>query len=407
MITTQHQLIKALRDGGEVQCDSGVVIPLTETMRVTVPCRITGGHLTRETGAAFEVTTSHVEFDGVRIEGGGQDAGYDGTQKLIHVRGTKDAPITGIDVHDCRLEGSRGDNIWLEWCTASTAHDNLISRFLYSGIMVISGNRLAINGNVITDAPLSDGVPNTYGIALTDLTNVADDRSRHITVVGNHVSLIDWEGIDTHGGESITITGNTVLGCPRGIALITGNRTRVTAPTHCVVAGNTIDVAGARRPALPAIFLAGISGTPASATIVGNQIAGYPTPIHTSFWSRGETYIGNNSAPQVPWSPIAMGADYEPDDEAPPEYLVDGDTVHLRGGVVPKSGGVSERVEIGSLRNAAAWPTQLTFIGYVKGAHPDAGNGTLAVTPEGVLQLHHGNGTDTHTYHLAGSYRAP
>ncbi|MGH3759470.1 right-handed parallel beta-helix repeat-containing protein [Actinophytocola sp.] len=407
MITTQDELVAALRVGGEIHCDSGVVIPLTETMRVTVPCRIIGGHFTREAGAAFEVTTSRVEFDGVRIEGGGPDAGYDVTQKLIHVRGSKDDPITGVDVHGCRLEGSRGDNVWLEWCTACTVHDNMISRFLYSGIMVISGNRLTINGNVIADAPLTAGVPNTYGIALTDVTNVAADRSRHITVVGNHVSLIDWEGIDTHGGESLTITGNTVLGCPRGIALITGNATRVLAPTHCLVTGNVIDVAGARRPALPGIFLAGISGTPASATIVGNQIVGYRTPIHTSFWSRGETYIGNNSAPQVPWSPIRMGADYHPDAESAPQYLVDGDTVHLRGGVIPKAGGVSARVEIGSMPDAVTWPTQLTHIGHVKGADPEAGDGTLAVTPEGALQLLYGNGSDTHTYFLTGSYRAP
>jgi hypothetical protein len=407
MITTQEELEAALLVGGEIRCDSGTVIALTETMRVGLPCRIVGGHFTRETGAAFEVTSSDVELGGVRIDGGGSGAGYDLTQKLIHVHGTKNAPLTRIDVHDCRLDGSRGDNIWLEWCTASSAHANIISRYLYSGIMVISGDQLTINGNVIEDAPLTSGVANTYGIALSDLTGLAEDRSRNIAVIGNQVSLVDWEGIDTHGGENLTITGNTVLGCPRGIALVTGNETRTIAPTHCLVTGNTVNSAGARRPVLPGIFLGGIAGTLASATIVGNQVIGHPTAIHASFWSRGETYVGNNNVPFVPWSPLAMGADYTADADDPPRYLVDGDTVHLRGGVIPKSGGVGARTAVGSLANAAAWPTELTFVGHTKGSDPDAGEAMIAVDPSGAVRLLYGKGTDSFTYPLAGSYQAP
>jgi hypothetical protein len=407
MITTEGELIAAVRDGGTVHCPRDLRIPLSQTIHITRPARIVGGHFTRDTGAAFEVTSSHVEFAGVRIDGGGQDAGYDVTQKLIHVRGTKDGRLTDIDVHDCRLDGSRGDNIWLEWCVASTVHDNVITRYLYSGILVISGDGITVNGNVIADAPLSPGVVNTYGIALTDVTNMAEDRCRHITVSGNHVSLVDWEGIDTHGGESLTITGNTVLGCPRGVALVVGNATRVLAPTHCLVTGNTVDAAGARRPLLPGIFLTGIAGTPASATIVGNQIVGYRTPFFTNYWARGETYVGNNSVPFVPWSAITMGADYTADPANPPRYLVDGDTVHLRGGVIPNSGGVGTRVDIGSLATPAAWPDALTYVGYLRGADPNAGSGLLAVTPAGDVQLLHGSGTDSNTYFLSGTYRAP
>jgi hypothetical protein len=407
MITTEEELVAAVQNGGTVYCDSRVPIALSDTVPITEPTRVVGGHFTRDTGPAFDVTSSHVEFDGVRIDGGGRDAGYDATQKLIYVHGTKGAPLTDIGVHDCRLDGSRGDNIWLEWVVASTVHHNVITRYLYSGVMVVSGDGLTIDANVIADAALSAGVANVYGIALTDLTNVAADRSRHITVSGNHVSLVDWEGIDTHGGESLTFVGNTVIGCPRGIALVVGNETRVLVPTNCVVSGNTVDATGARRPLLPGIILVGIANKPASGTITGNQIVGYPTPFHTSFWARGETFIGKNSKPLVPWSPITIGADYTANPTYPPQYFVDGDTVHLRGGVIPKAGGVAARDAVGSLPNAAAWPDALSPVAQVKGSNPAAGTGLLAVQPSGEVQMLYGSGTDSYTYFLSGSYRAP
>jgi Right handed beta helix region len=406
VIATEQELIAALQAGGEVVCDSGITIALTQTMQVTVPCRITGGRFTRAGGAAFEVTTSDVEFSGVHITGGGTAAGYDITQKLIYVLGTEGAPLHGINIHDCTLTQSRGDNVWLEWCVASTVHDNVISSYLYSGVMVISGIRITVSGNTIADAPLSSGVVNTYGIAITDLSNDPADRSKHVTVVGNTVSLIDWEGIETHGGDSLTVVGNTVLGCPRGIALVVGNATQTLAPTNCLITGNTINATGVRRPQLAGFYLAGIANVPASATAVGNQIVGYTTPFFTSFWDRGKTYIGNNSEPFVDWSPITLGPDFNANATYPPQYRVDGNVVHLRGGVIPKSGGPAARSQVGSLAKAAAWPTVLTTVGFLKGSNPSAGNGTLAVTTSGDLQLLYGSGTDSYTYFLHGSYVA-
>jgi DUF3040 family protein/parallel beta helix pectate lyase-like protein len=197
-------------------------------------------------------------------------------------------------VHHCTLGQSRGDNVWLEWCVASTVHNNVISNYLYSGVMVISGIRITVSGNTIADAPLSSGVVNTYGIAVTDLTSQDADRSRHVTVVGN-----------------------TVLGCPRGIALVVGNETRTLAPNKCVVAGNTVNAAGMRQSQLPAVYLSGIANVPASATVVGNQVVGYTTPFFASYWDRGNTFIGQNSEPFVDWSPITIGADFTPNAHLP------------------------------------------------------------------------------------------
>lgn len=406
MIDTESELAAALLDGGDIWCDSSVTIPLTTTMHGTKPCRIHDGRFTRDTGPAFEITTSDVEFDRVRITGGGQAAGYDQTQKLIYARGTAATPLAGIRVHDSVFTGSRADNVWLEWCTDTAVRHNTISSYLYSGVMVISGERTDISHNTIVDAPLTDGVVNTYGIAVTDIDNTVAARSRNITITGNHVSLVDWEGIDTHGGDRLTITGNHVTACPRGIALVTGNTTRVTAPTNCLVTGNTIDAMGARRPDLIGVALSGIAGTSASATVTGNQIRGYSSPYWANYWSRGDTFIGGNNTPFLPWTPITLAADYSANTTYRPEYMVDGNTVWLRGGVIPKSGGVSARTDIGVLTNPAAWPTELTFVALSKGSNAAAGTGMIAVYPDGMVRMLYGQGTDSYTYFFSGSYQA-
>ncbi len=322
MITTEEELVAALAAGGDIWCDSSVTIPLTAAMHVTVPCRIHGGQFTREAGPAFEVTTSHVEFRGVHITGGGRtfadlmneaatfadlaalhasyedmrwmNGTYDGTQKLIWVRGTRHAPLSNIRVHGCTLTRSLGDNVWLDWCTDSTVHHNHITRALYSGVMVVSGDRIDISHNHISDLGLSPGVINVYGIAATDVTNQLADRSRNITITANHVTLVDWEGIDTHGGERVTVVGNIVSGCPRGIAFVTGNDTRQAVPSRCLATGNTVDSAGARRPAREGISLAGRSGLGATGLISGNQVVGYSNPIWTYAWSPALSLVDGN-----------------------------------------------------------------------------------------------------------------
>jgi hypothetical protein len=407
MISTQAELEAALLAGGDIVCDSSVIIDLTATMQVIRPTRIRNGRFTRAAGAAFEITSSDVDLDDLEITGG-VPAAYDITQKLIYANGGAAAPLHNICVRNCTLRGSRGDNIWLEWCVDALVESNNIAGYRYSGIMVISGHRIVVANNLVRDAALSAGVVNVYGIAVSDLDNNEAARSRDCSIIGNQVALIDWEAIDTHGGDGLTITGNHVTASPRGIALVTGNATRLFAPTNCLVSGNTVNAAGARVPLGYGVALAGIANKPASATVVGNQLIGFDaqTPILLNNWARGETYIGHNNRPLLPWTNIDMGADYTPDETYPPQYLVDGNTVHLRGGVIPGSGGVSARTDIGNLPNAAAWPTVRTITGFTKGASPDAGSAQVAVTPTGALQMLYGTGTDAFTYWLTGSYQA-
>jgi hypothetical protein len=410
MITTEADLQAALLLGGDIVCDPTVTIALDATMVVGVPnTRLLGGTFTVATGPAFQVTASDVEIAGLSITGPGGTT-LDATQKLIYVLGTKAAPLFRVDIHDCRLTGSVSDSVWMEWCVDSTVHDNVITSFLDSGVMVVSGDRVSVTGNAIADGRIATGAVEVYGIAFTDLTNLAADRSKHCIVANNSVRLIDWEGIDTHGGDGIVVTGNSVTACRRSIALVTGSASRITAPTGCVVTGNAIDAAGCRVTADIGIFLAGISGTPASATITGNRIAGYDgtsqTPISTSNWDRANTFVGGNSRPHVPWTTVTLAGGWTANTSFPPQYMVDGNTVTLRGGAIPPAGGISGHPGIGTLGNAAAWPATRDFYATTKGSSATAGIGVLNVDVDGSFRVEYGSTSDTFTYWLTGSYQA-
>jgi hypothetical protein len=407
LVTTQIELEAALVTGGEVCVSNDVTIELDAPLNVTVPTRVVGGSFVVTGGPGFVVTSSDVEFRRVSIRGGGIDQPYDQTQKLIYVLGTAAAPLSNVRVVDCHLTDSRGDNVWLEWTRLSSVRNCVIQHFLYSGVMVLSGDRVKVNDNVIEDAPLTTGVPNVYGIAISDAVNTIAGRSTNVQVIGNTVSLIDWEGIDTHGGDVITIVGNDVLGCPRGIALVTGNATRLVAPTRCLVVGNTVDGADARRPLLYGIGLSGIAGVSASGTVVGNQVLTYTAPWQQDYWARDLTFWAANSKPHVGWRSITLGSDYTVNAGYPAQYTVDGNTVTIRAGVIPKSGGVANRTDIGSLDKSAAWPTRLTFVRFAKGSNPGAGNAQVAVTPGGDVQMLYGVGTDAYTYFIDGTYQVP
>jgi hypothetical protein len=404
LINNEQDLAAALKNGGEIRVDSSFTIVLSNTMDVTLPTKIIGGRFTKDSGPAFYITSSDVDLHGVSITGGGTAAGYEDDQKLIFAQGTQLAPLENLWVHDCKLSESRGDNIWIEWCNDSNISGNLIKRFLYSGVTVISGDGVVVDGNNISDSPLTPAVSNCYGIAVTDLDNTEIARSRNCTIVSNRVHLIDWEAIDTHGGDGLEITGNTVTASPRGIALVVGNATRLAAPQNCVVSGNIIDGSGVRERIRPGIFLGGIANSPADGTITGNSITNYPTPVYLNYIDRAKTYVGGNNQPLMDWAPITMDGGFIAHSTFTPEYRIDGNTVHLRGGVLPGDGG--NRKIIGHLANSSAWPTTLTFVGYTQGSGGSAGNGTVGIWEDGTVEFFHDSGSDRYTYFLSGTYEA-
>lgn len=402
-VTTESELRAALDCGGDVHVAGTTPIILSRAVEITRPITLNGGHLIATAGPAVVISSSDVTLDRVRITGGGLDT-YDSAQRLIRVDGTQNTPLERICLSGCRISDSRGSAIWMTWCRDSLVTDCVIHRVRYAGVMVISGRRITVSHCSVVDAPLVDPVVNTYGIAVTDMDNTTAARSRDCAIIGNTVHAVDWEGIDTHGGDGVTVADNTVTACPRGIALVVGNDTRVTAPQRCTVSGNTVDGRDARRPLREGVGLFGIPYTPAGATITGNTITGYTTPFRTNYIDRGATYIGGNNVPLVDWTPITLDGDYHANSTYPPQYRIDGNTVWLRGAVIPNSS--TQRTVIGRIPNAHAWPSTLSFIGYTQGSNPNAGNGMVAVDTDGEIRLWYRTGTDFYSYFLSGSYQA-
>lgn len=405
MITTEADLRAALQTGGEIYVDSSAMITLTGgPLQVTQPTKIVGGMLSVTSGPAFEITSSNVELDRVQILGGMSSGGYESGQKLIWAKGTSTAMLENIVITQCRLFGSRGNNIWLDWCKDSTVSLNIIKRFYYSGIMLISCDGVTIQGNQVFDARMQDPVVNVYGIACTDYDNTVAARSKNITITGNRCHLIDWEAIDTHGGDGIVVTGNVVTASPRGIALVVGNASRLTAPVHCVVSGNLVNGQGARYTSREGIILVGLSTALASATVTGNMVLNHADLIHVNNTDRSRTNVAANSTPMRGWTPITMDGDFEgATGSLAPEYLIDGDAVWIRGAARPTG---SARDVIGHIADPSAWPASTTMVGYVQGSLPGSGNGMIGVQSDGTVRFYYHTGSDTAWYHLNGSYRA-
>lgn len=407
-VSSEPDLRAALLDGGDITADEVAVADLTAPLELTVPgTRVRGGRYRAVSGPAWVGEVSEVELAGMRIEGGRRcDPVYDPAQKLVHLVGTEAAPLHDVVVRDCRIGESRGDAVWLEWCVDSQVRGLIARGLLYSGVMVISGERVAVSGCTIADAPLSPGVDNTYGIAFTDLANTEQARSRDCSAVGNTVAQIDWEGIDTHGGDGILIAANTVLGCPRGIALVTGNGTRTTTvPTRCTVNGNSVTARGMRVPAREGLIFGGLPDIGASATITGNRIDGYQRPF---FWGdyidRAASNVADNNVPMIDWTALDQSdADYGVNSTHPLRYMVDGDVGHLTGGWIRKSGRTGNL--LGRLGTPHAWPPTLTWIALAKGSNPAAVEGTIIVYPTGEMRLAYATGLDQYTLPGTGTWR--
>lgn len=397
--------------------DGSQEIDLTTAKVIDYPATLHGGRFHVDDGPAFMVTSSDVTLTGVTISGG-RDAGavYSQQQKLVYILGQQNAHVSGVSVRGCTLQDSLGDNIWYQYADDTVISDNRIRRYLYSAVMGISPDRALVSGNHISDAPLDSyqGAPaNMYGIAFTDLTNTDADRARHCTAIGNHVSYVDWEALDTHGGDSISFLGNTVLGCPTGVAFVTGNETRLGAPTNLLAQGNIINAAGSRRPPRYGVWLGGLSGKPADGTVGGNQISGYPSAFGMDYVDRAKLLVGGNSVPVVPWKNITLNGDFNANPAYTPRYMVDGNTVSIWGMVVPKN---STRKIIGRLDSTFAWPDKLTFLGESHGSGGgSAGRFQIGVWgsdstdyPPGTIQAFYADSPwpDAYSYPLSGSFQA-
>ena len=270
-----NDALEAVPAGAVLTCPEGDQYRLAGPLNISKSVTIEGGEfLPHSEGKCLNITASDVTIRGSKFASPSA-ADPLASHQIIAAVGTSSTPLRRVTVDKVIIDKSRHDGVWLEWCEDVKVRDCQITDFQYGAVMLISVTRGEVSGCVIRNALQEGTLVNSYGVAATDLVNTTEGRSKDILITRNIIDNIPkWEGIDTHGGERITITDNIVTRCRYGVVAVGGNSSRVTAPKDVVVSGNTIDSLGIESPT-SAIKLYGITDGPQVSAMIGpNTIRG-------------------------------------------------------------------------------------------------------------------------------------
>jgi hypothetical protein len=171
--------------------------------------------------APIVVRTNDVTIDGVTITSSGS------TGAGISAIGSASAPIRNLTIRNCAIKGFNTGilarfvvNLVIENCTITDAD--------YAGIGVYSGVGGRINGNTVrrigyarTNLSMPGTLNNAYGITLdrdgAGFTS-SSPYSSGFSVTWNLVEDVPlWHGLDTHAGQNITFSNNTVRRAARAV----------------------------------------------------------------------------------------------------------------------------------------------------------------------------------------------
>lgn len=287
-----NALVAAVPAGAVVTCPEGDRYKLTGPITVSKALTVEGGEfLPRDTGTCIQISASDVTLRGVKFTSATASP-PEATHRIINAVGTPSARLRNITVENCTIDKTRYIGIWLEWCEDVTVTGNRITDFQYGAIMFLSTSRGEASSNIIRNGLQEGTIPNTYGIAATDLVNSVAGRSKDILITRNVIDNIPrWEGIDTHGGERITITDNMVTRCYDGISAVVGNASRVTAPKDIIISGNIIDSMGITGPRSGIRFYGKTDGDRANGAITSNIVRGYVMDVEASQYDTHGTTI--------------------------------------------------------------------------------------------------------------------
>lgn len=223
---------------------------LSEPLLVDRPMtiRFVGGSLTtRDDIDLVVVRSSGVTIVDAVLRGSGSD--HAGLGRGVHVAGTVVRPLSDVHLIGADIRGFSHDGVLLEHCSAFSVTDSVITDIGYAGVLMFSCTDGSVRNNRIARVTQPEPYPNSYGIEAVRATTTGLDgapRSARIVIADNHVSDVpSWEGIDTHGGESIAILRNRVENCRVGIAVVpskdesNASATKY-APIDCSVIDNVV-----------------------------------------------------------------------------------------------------------------------------------------------------------------------
>lgn len=252
---------------------------LVTTLVVDRPVTVRNAAFTRLTaGDIVQVTASDVVVDHCTIAGpGGAVAG-----RSCGLRATD---VTRLTVRNSTVSAIDYQGIQLNRVAGFTIENCVVSDIAYAGIMLLSCTDGQVSGCEVWSISQPRGFINSYGISVSRAWGLPLDQAPHserITVTRNRVHGVPlWEGLDTHGGRSITFSDNDVFDCLVGIAAVPGkgiDGEAAYAPLDCRIVGNTVDSGvddGSRRSGIAITGATHSSGhivEPATGVVLGNTI---------------------------------------------------------------------------------------------------------------------------------------
>jgi hypothetical protein len=225
-------------------------------------------------GKGITVTANDVTLDGLTVLGA-QSNSYNGGEIGIYVDAPAGAPVQRLTISNSEVGSFGGHGLYLREVSNLLVQNNRIHDIVYAGVMVLSGHGGRIVGNIVqrigvNGSSANDG--NAYGIALSRIVAGGNTVTTDFTVDSNTVEDVPtWHALDTHGGQRIDFTNNTIRRVSRAVFVTTddgGSR-----PTDINVKGNQF-----QSPA-PVTYnlLAVTTYNSVNVTVSGNTATGWPS----------------------------------------------------------------------------------------------------------------------------------
>lgn len=211
--------VDAVPTGGALTIPAGVRFRIDGQINISKPITIhapgSGGVYSGLTGTAaqtiFNVTSSHVHFKGVRIEG--PQFAVQAMQYGIKFTGTVSNPLVNISVVGCEISKLAYFGIFTEHVVDIRFDENRVYDIGYAAIMVLSTDGGSIDRNNIRNVIKATGYADAYGISVTRAYGslAAVPRSKNLSISSNRIADIpSWVGIDSHAGQNLKIDGNII-----------------------------------------------------------------------------------------------------------------------------------------------------------------------------------------------------
>ena len=246
---------------------------------------IIGGTIHFPAGSVgLTVAANNVTLNGVRVLGPGAPSAFNGNERAVVANGSSGSRITGLVIENCEIGNSAGYGLLLRYVSGEVVNSNSVHDIAFVGIAEYSGLNGLIKYNDVarigyggvTGLPGSPSENDAYGI---DLEFQSGDVPTDGTVV-DHNTVTDvplWHGIDTHSGQNVTFSNNTLLRVSRGMFITTESYGGYHATNVKVLNNQFLSPSPVTFNLVP-LTLVAVHGI----TVTGNSFAGWggnsPTP---------------------------------------------------------------------------------------------------------------------------------